>query len=98
MARFRNEQIVPFYYLKKATTKQISNSVGNESLPLYKRNGYGYQFWMNATPNSFRNDGRYGQYCIVYPDQNIVITIMSLDDNTDKLEELIYTDITRHIL
>lgn len=95
---FHNEQIVPFYYLKKATTKQISNSVGNESLPLYKRNGYGYQFWMNATPNSFRNDGRYGQYCIVYPDQNIVITIMSLDDNTDKLEELIYTDITRHIL
>ena len=66
-------------------------------LPLYKRNGYGYQFWINATPHSLRNDGRYGQYCIVYPDQNLTVTIMSLDDNTDKLEELLYNDIAKLI-
>lgn len=95
--RFHGEQVIPSEYLEQATTKQIDNSSGNEMLPLYKRNGYGYQFWINATPHSFRNDGRYGQYCIVYPDQNLTVTIMSLDDNTDKLEELLYNDIVKLI-
>ena len=79
IVRFLVEHVIHSDFLYNGNTKQIDNSSGNEMLPLYKRNGYGYQFWINATPHSFRNDGRYGQYCIVYPDQNLTVTIMSLD-------------------
>jgi len=41
------------------------------------RAGYGYQFWRNTIPNSFRADGKYGQYCIILRDYNAVVTVTS---------------------
>lgn len=37
--------------------------------------GYGYQFWMNAK-GGFRGDGAYGQLCLVFPERNIVFTLL----------------------
>ena len=43
--------------------------------------GYGYQFWMCSPKNVFRGDGAFGQYCVVCPDQDMVIAINSgVDD------------------
>ena len=39
--------------------------------------GYGYQFWMCKPDNVFRGDGAFGQYCVVCPDQDMVIAINS---------------------
>ena len=39
--------------------------------------GYGYQFWMCRPKNVFRGDGAFGQYCVVMPDQDMVIAINS---------------------
>ena len=39
--------------------------------------GYGYQMWMNLYPNSYRMDGLYGQYVVMLPDKNAVITYIS---------------------
>ena len=36
---------------------------------------YGYQMWMCAYPGAVRADGAYGQYIIVIPDKEMVITI-----------------------
>lgn len=36
--------------------------------------GYGFQLWRNSIPNSYRFDGLYGQFCIVLPDYDAVIT------------------------
>lgn len=37
--------------------------------------GYGYQVWRCAYPGAYRLDGKYGQYSIVVPDKNAVVTI-----------------------
>ena len=37
--------------------------------------GYGYQFWMCTPEHVFRGDGACGQYCVICPDQDMVIAI-----------------------
>ena len=39
--------------------------------------GYGYQFWMCQPDHVFRGDGAFGQYCVIMPDQDMVIAINS---------------------
>lgn len=41
--------------------------------------GYGYQFWINPDKKSYRADGKYGQYIVVLPEQQSVITMQALE-------------------
>lgn len=50
--------------MRESTDKQMDNG----------QDGYGYLFWRGAQ-NSFRCDGKYGQYGIVLPDRNTVIAV-----------------------
>ena len=53
------------------------------------KSGYGYQFWMCTPDNVFRGDGAFGQYCIVFPDQDMVIAMNSgVDEMGDILKSL----------
>ncbi len=45
--------------------------------------GYGYFFWMNMT-EGYRMWGRYGQFNIVLPKRNAVITMLSLEENDEQ--------------
>ena len=42
----------------------------NEPQPDW-RQGYGFQFWMAR--HGYRGDGAYGQFCVVLPEQDVVI-------------------------
>ena len=59
---WNGRQLPPEEYVSEATRKQADN--GGE--------GYGYLFWRGAR-NSFRADGKYGQFAVVFPDDNAVI-------------------------
>lgn len=59
---WNGKQLIPADYLAEASKKQIEN--GEE--------GYGYLFWLGQR-GSYRADGKYGQYAIVFPDDNAVI-------------------------
>lgn len=75
---WQGQQLIPTDYLKKATSVQSDTSKFN---PFYAtedhHQGYGYQLWMNAYPNSYRLDGLNGQYVVVLPDKNAVVTYVS---------------------
>lgn len=62
--RWNGKQIIPADYVAEATCKQVENG----------GDGYGYLFWRGAH-NSYRADGKYGQYAIVLPDDNAVLTV-----------------------
>lgn len=38
------------------------------------RQGYGYQMWQCSVPGVYRMDGAWGQFCIIIPDKNAVVT------------------------
>ena len=44
------------------------------------KQGYGFQMW-RGRHNTFRADGAVGQFCIVFPDQQAVLTILSETDD-----------------
>lgn len=60
--QWEGKQLIPAEYLEQASARQIENGA----------DGYGYLFWRGKR-NSYRADGKYGQYAIVFPDENAVI-------------------------
>ena len=55
----------------------------------YHASGYGYLFWRGEY-NSFRADGKYGQYIMILPEKESVITVVSECRETDRLLRLVY--------
>ncbi len=43
--------------------------------------GYGYHIWTDKENNAIYMWGIFGQYCVILPEKNIVITILSLQDD-----------------
>ena len=71
------ERILPEEYVKLATTKQIENG-SPEALAngyLDGSSGYGYQMWMCQYPGAYRADGAAGQFSVVIPDKDMVVSI-----------------------
>ena len=72
--------LVPAGYLREATRLQISTADFNRFFATADhRQGYGYQFWMNSYPGSYRMDGMYGQYVVMLPDLDAVVTFVSAE-------------------
>ena len=68
---WNGEQLLSPEWVKTATSAQIDNSPNPN--PDWEQ-GYGYQFW-RCRHNAYRGDGAFGQYCIVMPEQDVVLAI-----------------------
>lgn len=79
-------------WVEEATSKQIEN--GNPATFSDWGQGYGYQFWRTQTPGGYRGDGAFGQYCIVLPEQEMVIAMTSAVSEMQPTLDLIW----KHIL
>jgi len=71
---YNGKRVVPEWYLKLATSKQIDN----DGTPDW-RCGYGFQFWMCQHEGVYRGDGANGQYCIVIPSKDATVAITSYE-------------------
>ncbi len=79
---YDGKRLVPEDWVREASRKQVDNG----------SYGYGYLFWRGAD-NSFRADGKYGQFCIIYPDKNACITVVSESRNAVEILKAIHEDI-----
>ena len=71
---WQGKRIVPEKWIVEATraTSDNSNTQTNPDWTV----GYGYQFW-RCRHNAYRGDGAFGQYCIILPEQDAVLTMIS---------------------
>ena len=62
-------------WVAQATGKQVPNDQASHAGmgPDWKQ-GYGFQFW-RCTHNAYRGDGAGGQFCVVMPDQDMVVAM-----------------------
>jgi CubicO group peptidase (beta-lactamase class C family) len=81
---FKGTRIVPASYLREATQKQVDNVPPEERGAHYQTYGYGYLFWMTPIPETFICNGNYGQYCLVLPKKETVISVLSVEGNNYK--------------
>lgn len=74
--KWQGKQLVPEKWVAQATKYQVPNKdapSGKGNKPDWQQ-GYGYQFWQ-CQHNAYRGDGANGQFCIVMPEQDVVLAI-----------------------
>jgi CubicO group peptidase (beta-lactamase class C family) len=71
---WEGKQLLPEKWIEEATYAHSDNS-NTQSNPDWKL-GYGYQFW-RCQHEAYRGDGAFGQFCIVMPEQDVVLAIIS---------------------
>ncbi|WP_058300687.1 serine hydrolase domain-containing protein [Gorillibacterium timonense] len=93
------QQLIPAEYIAKATRSQIDTSDFQEFFATVDhKQGYGYQLWRNAYPNSYRMDGMFGQYVVMLPDKNAVVTYVSNEPtNMTGILELTWKTLVDHL-
>lgn len=70
---WEGKQLVPADWVAAATAKQVDSAP--HDWPEW-RQGYGYQFWQ-CRHGAYRADGAFGQYIVVWPEKDLVITMTS---------------------
>ncbi|WP_405371844.1 MULTISPECIES: serine hydrolase domain-containing protein [unclassified Microbacterium] len=72
---WQGEQILDPEWVDAATSTQMPNDADHRAPggaePLEWRQGYGFQYWMNR--HGYRGDGAYGQFILVWPEQDAVV-------------------------
>lgn len=82
--RWNDRQVLPADWVAEATRLQVRNDTARRAPGDPEANpdwlsGYGYQFWMCR--HGFRGDGAHGQFCVVWPDEEMVIaTTAAVED------------------
>ncbi len=71
---WNGRRILPEAWVAEATSAHSDNS-NTQANPDWTV-GYGYQFW-RCRHDAYRGDGAFGQYCIVMPEQDAVLAIIS---------------------
>lgn len=75
---FGKKQLVSEQYIKQMLTV---NTLTGEYIPADPPEpaGYGYQIWLDGIHNAAFMWGTFGQYCIVVPEKNAVVSVISLE-------------------
>lgn len=71
--QWNGRQVVPADYVRDSLTVQINNEYAPEQKD--GRCGYGYQLWACSIPGVYRFDGGQGQYGIIWPEKDLVISL-----------------------
>ncbi|HYW94429.1 MAG TPA: serine hydrolase [Bacteroidales bacterium] len=82
---WNGKQVISEEWVSSASSKQIENGHNDSSWGF----GYGYQFWMNP-PGGFRADGAFGQFSMVFPEQDAVVAITSESIDTAKTMQMVW--------
>ncbi len=74
---YNKRRVLSEEWVAMATSCQISNSDNGTADWC---SGYGFQFWRNSV-GGFRGDGAFGQACIVLPQRDMVVVLLSECDD-----------------
>jgi CubicO group peptidase (beta-lactamase class C family) len=84
-------QLVPAAWIDESTAWQIDTSGSENENPDWAA-GYGYQYWRN-TAGGYRADGAFGNFAIVLPELDAVVTFTSSLAETQPLLDLVWEHI-----
>lgn len=69
----KGRDLLPKGWVDEATRKHVSNGDNPDN---DWNQGYGFQFW-RCRHGAYRGDGAFGQYCVVFPEQDAVLAMTS---------------------
>lgn len=93
---WEGERLLATDYVQMATTSQIEtkDAMPNGPLAIDHLMGYGFQLWMCQPEGAYRSDGAGGQYGIVFPREDLIVSITETgapdDDGVQRPLDVIY--------
>lgn len=84
---FNGRQVIPERWAKEAGKKQVENLQYDDASSTA---GYGYGFWRNPVPNSYRADGLFSQFGIVFEDYDACLIMTSCEIFEDKARDCLW--------
>lgn len=83
---WQGQRLVPEAWVEAATAYQVPN---NHPENIDWQQGYGYQFW-RCRHGAYRGDGAFGQFCVVMPDQQVVVAMTAGAKNMQAVLDLVW--------
>jgi CubicO group peptidase (beta-lactamase class C family) len=93
--KWNNQQLISAEWIEMATSKQVENA---PATPTAERpnttndwaQGYGFQFWRCTPGHGVRGDGAFGQFCMMLPEQDMVVAITEESFDLQKSMRLVW--------
>ncbi len=85
--KWGDKQVIPEHWAKTAGEKHVEKTPGISD---DHGAGYGYQFWLNQIPNSYRCDGVFSQLGVAIKDFDACIVTTAGEPLEDKILEIIW--------
>jgi CubicO group peptidase (beta-lactamase class C family) len=86
---WNGSQLISKEWVAEATSKQIDTAKQQDN-PDW-RQGYGFQFWMAR--HGYRGDGAFGQFCVVLPEQDMVVATTAATLDMQAVLEALWTHV-----
>ena len=85
--KYKGKQVIPAFWARTAGEKHVAKTPG---VSADHAAGYGYQFWRNSIPDSFRCDGVFSQLGLVMKQQDVCVVTTGGEPIEDKVLEVIW--------
>lgn len=85
---FNGRQVIPADWAKQAGQKQVDNHQQYDDPS--STAGYGYGFWRNPVPNSYRADGLLSQFGMVFEDDDACLIMTSCEVFEEKARDCLW--------
>ena len=73
--QWQGKSLIPAPWVEQASARQVPNAAGRKNPDESDwAQGYGFQFW-RCRHGAYRGDGKDGQFCLVLPEQDVVVAI-----------------------
>jgi len=92
---FEGQRIISEEWLSMGSTKQIDTHE-KEYRPDWAQ-GYGFQMW-RSVGNAFRADGAFGQFCLMFPKENLIAVFTAEDGYSQELLTTFYNNVVKKAL
>lgn len=91
---WNGKQLIPEDWVERMTKVQFADSKDGSN-PDWEdwKCGYGFQVWMCQVPNTFRFDGMYGQFGVVFKDLDAAVITTCGECVTEEILRLIWKDL-----
>jgi len=86
---FNGKQVIPADWAREAVKKQVDNHRLNDT-EKDTISGYGYQFWRNGYPDSYRADGMFSQFGMIFEKLDAALVVTSCEMNEHKTKQCIW--------
>jgi CubicO group peptidase (beta-lactamase class C family) len=83
---FDGKQVIPEQWVREATKKQAQNNRDSQD----SSSGYGFCFWRNSCPDSYRLDGMFSQFGMVFEKEEAVLVITASEIKEQKYRDCIW--------